>query len=222
MDRPAPRAALEPGGPGFCHWTPDPAAVAEMASAEAELRAALAGLLARRGGEVDEGPTGCDDATLADRLGDPGAWSDAAVRPEVGDGVVLLNGDRLDGDPDGPTLRGLRDRVDRAVGEELARSGHRPPGTAWRLSGHLWYRPGGAVGWHTNQRVPGWRAYLTWVPEPGRSFFRYREPGGRVVTSTDQGLDLRLFHVAEDEPFWHCVGSEVDRHSLGYRLVEAG
>ena len=62
---------------------------------------------------------------------------------------------------------------------------------------------------------------MTWVAEPGVSFFRYRDPAdGRVVTSWDTGLDLRLFHVSATDAFWHCVWAGTPRHSFGYRLVE--
>lgn len=88
------------------------------------------------------------------------------------------------------------------------------------VSGHFWYPPGSYMGWHTNQRVPGWRAYLTYAEQPGRSYFRYRHPSdGTVVTSWDGEWDLRVFRVGAPRPFWHAVYSETHRYSFGYRLV---
>jgi len=88
------------------------------------------------------------------------------------------------------------------------------------VSGHFWYPPGSYMGWHTNRRVPGWRAYLTYAEEPGQSYFRYRDPSdGAVVTSWDTGWDLRVFHVGGPRPFWHAVYSGTNRYSFGYRLV---
>lgn len=91
------------------------------------------------------------------------------------------------------------------------------------VSGQLWYPPGGYMGWHTNSRVPGWRLYVTYVEEPRRSFFRYRDPEtGDVVTSWDDGWDLRAFRVDAERPLWHAVYSETNRFSFGYRFVPKG
>ena len=77
------------------------------------------------------------------------------------------------------------------------------------------------MGWHTNNKAPGWRAYLTHASEPGKSFFRYRDPGsGEIVTSMDKEWDLRIFNVDPNAPFWHAVYSDTDRFSFGYRIFE--
>ena len=84
-------------------------------------------------------------------------------------------------------------------------------------SGHFWYPPGGYMGWHTNSFNPGWRLYITYVDEPGKSFFRYRDPStGKIVTSMDEQWDFRMFRVDRDEPLWHAVYSETNRFSMGY------
>jgi hypothetical protein len=84
-------------------------------------------------------------------------------------------------------------------------------------SGHYWYPPGSYMGWHTNSRFPGWRLYLTWAEEPGRAFFRYRDPdNGEIVTSLDECLTLRVFRVSREKPIWHAVYSQTHRFSLGY------
>lgn len=82
-----------------------------------------------------------------------------------------------------------------------------------------WYPPGSYMGWHTNSRFPGWRLYITYCDEPGKSFFRYRDPlTGEVITSMDTGLDFRLFEVSRVRRLWHAVYSETDRYSLGYMV----
>jgi len=91
----------------------------------------------------------------------------------------------------------------------------------WRMdvSGHLLYPPGGFMGWHSNSRVPGWRLYLSFAEEPGRSWFRNRDPdSGEVVTSWDRGFDARLFRVDPARPLWHAVHSETWRTSMGWRV----
>jgi hypothetical protein len=87
------------------------------------------------------------------------------------------------------------------------------------VSGHFLYPPGGYMGWHTNSRVPGRRLYLSYVAEPGRSFFRYRDPdSSEVVTTWDNGLDLRVFDIDRSRPLWHAVYSDTYRLSFGYRV----
>lgn len=91
------------------------------------------------------------------------------------------------------------------------------------VSGHFLYPPGGFMGWHTNERAPGWRVYLSHAEKPGRSFFRYMDPeSGRMVTSWDRGWDARMFRIDAARPFWHTVHSETFRYSLGYRIRAGG
>jgi hypothetical protein len=214
---PAPRAALATAPRTFQHWTLDPDGEPELVDAESTCRAAAATFVATLPAPEPASEAECDPAVLDDRLDQPDAWSDVGVTPELSDMVALHRGDF------GPeaSVAGPRGAVTDALVRALDRRGWCPPGTGWAISGHLWYRPGTVLGWHTNTRVPGWRAYLSWAEEPGRSFFRYRDPeDGRVVTSWDTGLDLRLFHVSATEPLWHCVWAGTERHSFGYRLVD--
>ena len=54
-----------------------------------------------------------------------------------------------------------------------------------------------------------------------KSFFRYLDENGKIVTDyDDKGATLRLFNIPE-EPlhFWHCVGSDCDRYSIGFKLI---
>lgn len=216
MLRAADRLSLSAGP--FAHWSLDATDEPALAATEAACREAVRGVLPpadRPPGSAKD----CDDSVLAGRLDDPDEWSDISVQPALS-GVVALHNRRLD-DRAEAVVGPRREAVDRALAEAADERGWCPEGTSWQPSGHLWYRAGTALGWHTNTRVPGWRAYLTWVAEPSRSFFRFRDPeDGSVVTSWDTGLDLRLFHVSATEPFWHCVWAGTDRHSFGYRLVD--
>ena len=88
-------------------------------------------------------------------------------------------------------------------------------------SGHFYYPPTGYMGWHTNYKVPGTRLYITLSSEEGKSFFRYKV-GDQIITDYDDaGLTIREFSVPKNWPFfWHCVGSNCDRFSFGYRLCD--
>ena len=84
-------------------------------------------------------------------------------------------------------------------------------------AGHWWYPPGTYFGWHTNQGYPGWRLYLTHAEEPGRSYFRYRDPQqGTIETSVDTSWDMRLFEIGEQRHLWHAIYSETHRFSVGW------
>lgn len=88
--------------------------------------------------------------------------------------------------------------------------------------GQFWYPSGGYVGWHTNSRLPGWWLYVSYAEEPHRSYFRYRDCDTKeIVTSADDDWNFRLYKVTPDRPFWHCVYSETNRFSLGYRITFA-
>ena len=87
------------------------------------------------------------------------------------------------------------------------------------LSGRFYYRKGDFLSWHTNIREPGLRLYITHVPEGGKSFFRYQQGTGPIVTTYDKkGWSYRLFQVTEENPLWHCVYSDTDRLSIGFRI----
>ena len=88
-------------------------------------------------------------------------------------------------------------------------------------SGHFYYPPHGFMGWHTNYKVSDERLYVTFASEGGKSFFRY-EKNGEIITDFDnKGLTFRRFSVSSVRPYlWHCVGSDCDRFSFGYRLCD--
>lgn len=88
------------------------------------------------------------------------------------------------------------------------------------LSGRTWYpENGGYMGWHTNSNNKWFRLYCSFAREPGKSFFRYRNPQTKeVVTSWDKsGWNFRIFKI-DDNLLWHSVYSETDRFSIGYAL----
>ena len=89
-------------------------------------------------------------------------------------------------------------------------------------AGQYFYPPTGYMSWHTNHRFPCHRVYITYASEDKKSFFRYRDPEtGNIITDyDDKGITVRKFFVPFYPPyFWHCVGSECDRISFGFRLL---
>lgn len=91
------------------------------------------------------------------------------------------------------------------------------------VSGHFYYPTNGFMGWHTNSDVPCKHLYITVALGEGLSFFKYRDNSGVIVTDYDnEGINFREFDTTAVEPlFWHCVYSERDRVSFGYRLLKS-
>ena len=84
----------------------------------------------------------------------------------------------------------------------------------------IYYPPTGYMGWHTNCESPGERLYITWASEDKKSFFRYydHEKDEIITDYDDKGITVRQFTITKSAPyFWHCVGSECDRFSFGFR-----
>ena len=114
-------------------------------------------------------------------------------------------------------IRTELDKVVRIKVRKLFRLSHELSVTK---SGHFMYPPGGFMSWHTNYKSPGWRLYINYVEEPGKSFFRYRDPEtGKVITSIDQQWNFRLFKIDAQKPFWHAVYSNTNRYSFGFRIA---
>ena len=151
-----------------------------------------------------------------------GDVSDIRTERELSD-CLVFHSPGLKGSVIDEEVMQLRAGVDRLVRERVRELLPDPPRVELQVSGHLFYRPGGYMGWHTNSRVPGWRIYVTYAEEPGKSFFRYRDPDtGTVVTSWDNGWDLRAFETGGRRALWHSVYSGTNRFSFGYRLVPEG
>lgn len=189
----------------------------DLIAAEREARAAAEGTVAFRA------------------CGDPGAIvSEAALHRVLHEGVdvsdvrtdealsncLVFHTTGLAGSVVDPKVERRRTALDAMLADLFARHLGVEEPCPVVASGHFWYPPGSFMGWHTNSRVVGMRAYLTYAAEPGRSFFRYRDRAtGEIVTSTDTGWDLRFFAVTAEEPLWHAVCSYTDRFSFGYRLL---
>ena len=93
-----------------------------------------------------------------------------------------------------------------------------PDNFIW-FSGYFYYPPTGYMGWHTNHNDPAIRLYINYASEDKKSFFRYYH-NGKIVTDYDRkGLNIRKFKCPGKRPyFWHCVGSECDRISIGFTI----
>jgi len=87
------------------------------------------------------------------------------------------------------------------------------------VSGFFHYPKTGYMSWHTNSDVPCKRLYITWAKESNSSFFRYYQDNNIITDYDDKGLTLRLFDIKDKPPYlWHCVGSNTDRISFGFRI----
>ena len=87
--------------------------------------------------------------------------------------------------------------------------------------GTFYYPPTGYMGWHTNCDAPGERFYISWASEDKKSFFRYYDyENDEIITDYDsKGITVRQFNIPDRAPhLWHCVGSECDRLSIGFRV----
>ena len=88
-----------------------------------------------------------------------------------------------------------------------------------KQSGCFYYPKGGFMGWHTNHDTIEDRLYITYTEEDKQSFFRYYKDKNIITDYDDKGITVRRFSVAGGPPFfWHCVGSNTNRFSFGYRL----
>lgn len=86
-------------------------------------------------------------------------------------------------------------------------------------TGKFHYPPGGFMNWHTNSSHEGYRIYATHCAESNKSFFRYAI-NGEVYTDWEKaGWNARLFEVRKNKLYWHCVWSDTDRYSFGFRFA---
>ena len=113
-----------------------------------------------------------------------------------------------------------RKALDQAMAALLRELFDAPGKLYFTESGHFWYPHQSFMSWHTNSRVPGWRAYLSYGEDPGESFFRYRDPdSAQSVTLKDSGWNLRVFMLSANRPLWHAVYSNTNRFSFGYLVT---
>jgi GNAT superfamily N-acetyltransferase len=149
------------------------------------------------------------------------AWVSDIVEDRRISNCIAYNFDNVDGAVMDDELGALRGHLDAVMLSRARALFPQCPDLTVENTGHFWYPNGGYMGWHTNLRTPGWRCYITIADEPGRSFFRYRHPDGRVITSWDRTCDVRLFNITPSAPLWHAVYSETNRFSLGYKFLLA-
>ena len=86
------------------------------------------------------------------------------------------------------------------------------------ISGRFYYPPKGYMGWHTNSNMEGWRVYASWAAEDKKSFFRYFHKNKIWTEWEDKGWNFRAFEVKKASPYWHCVYTDCDRYSFGFRF----
>ena len=91
-----------------------------------------------------------------------------------------------------------------------------------QLSGDFYYPPTGFMGWHTNNDQPYDRVYINYASADKKSFFRYLKDGEVITDYDDKGITIREFDIPKPpDYFWHCVGSECDRYTFGFRIQES-
>lgn len=90
------------------------------------------------------------------------------------------------------------------------------------LSGNFLYPKNGYMGWHTNADTPYLRCYITYS-ENGDSYFKYRDTDTKeiIIDRDNIGWTARYFNISDkqDELLWHCVYSNTNRISMGYRII---
>lgn len=88
------------------------------------------------------------------------------------------------------------------------------------LSGRFHYPKNGFMGWHTNSNALGWRMYATWCEDDKKSYFRYYDMKKKQLITEweDKGWNFRAFKVEPGKLYWHCVYSDTNRYSFGFRF----
>jgi hypothetical protein len=95
------------------------------------------------------------------------------------------------------------------------------PKASITASGQFLYPVNGFMGWHTNSDTPHTRMYITYADEGNKSFFRYKDFNDNIITTWDnEGITIRVFDThPTPQPFWHCVYSECNRYSFGFKMI---
>jgi hypothetical protein len=89
------------------------------------------------------------------------------------------------------------------------------------VSGSFYYPKGGFMSWHTNSDKPETRLYITYVDTPNKSFFRSYVNNSIITDYDDKIINIRMFNISNNAPYyWHCVYSDCNRYSFGFRLFE--
>jgi hypothetical protein len=88
------------------------------------------------------------------------------------------------------------------------------------LSGHFFYPENGYMSWHTNNKAPGLRLYLSYTEYQDGSHFLYKS-GDKIIKDADnKGWTLREFDINKENLLWHSVFAHKPRISLGFRIVK--
>jgi hypothetical protein len=133
--------------------------------------------------------------------------------------VIAFSARHIEDSVSSGEVKRLRKLVDEAVSDKIKESFESRENLAVVDSGHFWYPPGAYMAWHTNSGAPGWRMYINHAEEPGKSFFRYRDPDTHeIITSKDNEWNVRIFEIRSDKLLWHAVYSDTNRFSLGYMI----
>jgi len=139
-----------------------------------------------------------------------------AKQPGISDAIVFSARNIADS-LRSATVEALREKVDKKMYRLMKSIFPGTRGLVVGSSGHFWYPSGSYMGWHTNSGVPGWRIYINYAEEEGKSFFRYRDTRtSEIVTLTDKEWNMRIFRIGSENPLWHAVYSGTNRFSLGY------
>ena len=135
--------------------------------------------------------------------------------------VIVFGAENIADSVRSATVDALRAKVDERMGKLVKSVFRGSPGLVVGSSGHFWYPPGSYMSWHTNSGVPGWRVYINYAEEEGKSFFRYRDPStSKIVTLMDKEWNIRIFRITSASPLWHAVYSNTNRFSLGYIIYK--
>lgn len=94
------------------------------------------------------------------------------------------------------------------------------PKSSILLSGHFFYPENGYMSWHTNNKAPGLRVYLSYTEHEGGSYFSYKS-GDKIIKDMDgKGWTLREFDINKENLLWHSVFAHKPRISLGFRVIK--
>jgi len=111
---------------------------------------------------------------------------------------------------------GLRVEIIKAFEDEMGITEHEVI-----LMGRNWFPENGYMGWHDDNRYPGYRLYCVYAEEDNKCFFRYKDiESGKIITSWEKkGWNFRIFDILPENPLWHCVYAGCNRVSIGHRFV---
>lgn len=94
------------------------------------------------------------------------------------------------------------------------------PKSSILLSGNFFYPSNGYMSWHTNNKAPGLRLYLSYTEYPGESFFIYKDGDKIIKDADDYGWTAREFKIDKENLLWHSVFCRKPRISIGFRIIK--